>query len=55
MRALFILMLSTMMTSLALLCSAIIIGDLLALALTTLLSIVSLLGACVLAGILDKK
>ena len=55
MKGIFILMLSMMMISLALLCSAIIIGDLVAFAFSTGLSIVSVLGTCVIAGVLDDR
>ena len=55
MKGLFILMLSMMMISLALLCSAIIIGDLVAFAFSTGLSIVSVLGTFVIAGVLDDR
>jgi hypothetical protein len=55
MKALFILMLAIMMTSIALLCAAIMSGDLVTFAFSTGLSIVSVLGACVSAGVLDDR
>jgi hypothetical protein len=55
MKALFILMLAIMMTSLALLCASIMSGDLVTFAFSTGLSIVSVLGACVSAGVLDDR
>jgi hypothetical protein len=55
MKALFILMLAIMMSSLALLCAAIISGDLVTFAFSTGLSIVSVLGTCVTAGVLDDR
>ena len=55
MKALFILMLAIMMTSLALLCASIMSGDLVTFAFSTGLSIVSVLGACVTAGVLDDR
>lgn len=55
MKALFILMLAIMISSLTLLCASIISGDLVTFALSTGLSVVSVLGACVVAGVLDDR
>lgn len=55
MRTLFIIMVAIMITSLTLLCAAIISGDLVMFAFSTGMSLISVLGACVLAGELDDK
>jgi hypothetical protein len=55
MKTLFIVMVAIMITSLTLLCAAIISGDLVMFAFSTGVSIVSVLGACVLAGELDDR
>jgi hypothetical protein len=55
MKTLFIVMVAIMITSLTLLCAAIISGDLVMFAFSTGISIVSVLGACVLAGELDDR
>ena len=55
MRALFIVMVAIMITSLTFLCAAIISGDLVMFAFSTGMSLISVLGACVLAGELDDK
>jgi hypothetical protein len=55
MKGIFILMVAILITSLTLLCAAIISGDLVTFAFSTGLSIVSVLGACVTAGVLDDR
>ena len=55
MRKLFIVMVAIMITSLTLLCASIISGDLVMFAFSTGISLISVLGACVLAGELDDK
>jgi hypothetical protein len=55
MKTLFIVMLAIMITSLALLCRSIISGDLVMFAFSTGVSLISLLGTCVLAGELDDR
>jgi energy-converting hydrogenase Eha subunit E len=50
-----ILMLATLMTSLTFLCVSIISGNLVMFAVTTFISLISMLGACLLAEELDEK
>lgn len=54
MKALFILMTSTLIASLAIMCAAIIELDVVTFGFSTFLSCISVLGACVSAGVLDK-
>lgn len=48
-------MVAILIVSLALLCASIMSGDIITFAFSTGLSIVSVLGACVVAGVLDDR
>jgi len=55
MKTIFYLMVAILIVSLALLCASIMSGDVITFAFSTGLSIVSVLGACVVAGVLDDR